>query len=70
MKKILVTFWKEKPNFDGKRPFGESNPESYIDKALIKAGLVEGELDKEYGWVDRVDSRAVNEIVLEIIRGF
>lgn len=69
LKLILTTFWKDKPEFSGKRPFGESNPESYIDKAFIQAKLVKGDLDED-GFVNHVDKEAVDAIVLEIIRSF
>jgi hypothetical protein len=64
---LLKAVWTEEEGFSGKRPFGNSGWKSNIEVALVEAGAVEGEIDED-GYLARVDSRAVNKIILDCIR--
>lgn len=64
--KLLTLVWTENECFNGKRPFGNSGWDGDFDLALIGAGLVEGAIDED-GYVEEVDSEAVNRLVLAAI---
>lgn len=64
--KLLALVWTDTECFDGKRPFGNSGWDGDFDLALIKAGMVEGAIDED-GYVEEVDSEAVNRMVLAAI---
>jgi len=49
---LLRTLWKEQEGFSGKRPFGNSSWSLEMHKALICAGAIEWEIDKENDWID------------------
>jgi hypothetical protein len=59
---LLLTLWRKKANFDGKRPFGNSSWGSHLEKALIEAGYVEGNLDED-GYIERSDSDAADRLI-------
>ena len=59
---LLLTLWKKKANFDGKRPFRDSNWTGDLEKALIQAGCVEGSLDED-GYIERVDEGAADLLI-------
>lgn len=56
--KLLATLWDEGEGFSGKRPLGNSCWESDLYIPLIKAGIVEGVLDEENGWLDEISDEA------------
>lgn len=64
---LLAAIWNEKEGFSGKRPFGNSGWDCDFNQAFIKAGWVTGKLDEE-GWVDEVDSDAVDRLVTSAIK--
>ncbi len=64
---LLARLWTEGERFSGKRPFGDSGWKLDPAPALIRAGLIEGKLDEEYGWVDEVDSEALDRLVTAAI---
>lgn len=65
--KLLSTLWREAERFSGKRPFGSSNWQYRVYKALIKYGVVPGELDEEDDIVE-VDTKQADAIMEQAIR--
>ena len=65
-KKLLLTLWKEGEGFSGKRPFGNSGWDYEIYAALIKAGVVPGNLDED-GYVENIDYDKADIAVMEAI---
>lgn len=59
---LLLTLWEEQDGFSGKRPFGDSGWDNDIFEALVRAGVVDGELDED-GYLEDVDEDAANELV-------
>jgi hypothetical protein len=57
---------REEEDFDGKRPFGNSRWQTDLGHALVRAGLVNGEVDR-HGNVDWVDYEAARPLVLAAI---
>lgn len=64
---LLSTLWKKAERFSGKRPFGSSLWQYCVYKALIKHGVVPGELDEEDDIVE-VDTKQADEIIEQAIR--
>jgi len=69
LKALLTTLWNEGEGFSGKRPFGNSGWEYDLYKALIKAGVCQGELD-EYDCIEYVDTDNANELIFKAIEMF
>lgn len=44
---LLSTLWEEGERFGGKRPFGNSGWEYDLYRPLVKAGIIEGQLDDD-----------------------
>src|SRR5689334_2072025 len=44
---LLAAVWTEGEGFSGKRPFGNSGWEDDLYAALVRAGMIEGELDPD-----------------------
>lgn len=65
--KLLATLWDEKEGFDGKRPFGNSDWDSDLIVALIRAGLIEGELDED-GYIESCDDDAAERLIAAAIQ--
>lgn len=68
---LLSTLWIEDEGFSGKRPFGNSSWQYEVYIALSDAGLVEGLVLDEDGYVDsfsRESQIAADELVLQAIR--
>lgn len=65
--KLLAELWQELEGFSGKRPFGNSSWEYELYKPLIKAGLVDGELDED-GGIDRVDHGHADLLIAQAIQ--
>jgi hypothetical protein len=64
--RLLSTLWYKSHLFSGNRPFGKSGWKHDIEKALIQNEYIKGKID-EYGYVEEGDSRALDEIILNII---
>jgi hypothetical protein len=60
--RLLGVLWDEQEGFSGKRPWGNSGWDSDVEAALIRAGLVDGELDSD-GFIERVDSREADRLI-------
>lgn len=43
--RLAMVMWDEGEDVSGKRPFGNSSWEGEVIEALIRAGLIEGDLD-------------------------
>ncbi len=52
---LLTALWDKGEAFSGKRPFGNSSWKYEIYIALVEAGIVDGEIDREDGYYDLVD---------------
>lgn len=65
--RLLEVLWYQKDGFSGKRPFGNSDWCGDVEIALIQAGHVEGVID-EYGYINSVDSEAVNRLIESAIQ--
>jgi hypothetical protein len=64
---LLALFWEDQEMFDAKRPFGDSGWASDLDKALIRAGHVNGTIDDD-GDVTELDMDAVDELIAAAIQ--
>lgn len=67
---LLAAVWAEGEGFSGKRPFGTSSWEGDLFIALVRAGVIEGELDAD-GYLDslaRDEEAKGQEIILRAIR--
>ena len=67
LKKLLSELWIEGEGFSGKRPFGNSGWEYDLYKPLVKAKVVKGELNED-GYIDSVDEKKANKIILDAIK--
>jgi hypothetical protein len=63
---LLETLWQEKGGFSGKRPFGNSNWEFDLYKALVEAGLVTGTIDDD-GYLFEVEDDEADELIAQAI---
>lgn len=66
LRELLLTLWREGEGFSGKRPFGTGGWELDAYAALIKAGVVKGELD-EYGHVEEVNRLEAEKVIERLI---
>lgn len=64
---LLTKVWEEAEGFSGKRPFGNSDWQTVVYGQLVKAGLLEGELDED-GYLESVDYGAGEELVVAAIK--
>jgi len=69
LKELLLKLWDEGECFSGKRPFGNSGWEYELYHALALNGLVEGEIDPEYGDLVDVDEVASRQFIRDLILG-
>ena len=67
LKVLLFKIWNEGEGFSGKRPFGNSGWEFEIYKALVVAGAVKGEVDKEYGDLIDCNFSKANQLIFKAI---
>jgi hypothetical protein len=67
LKELLIALWTEAEGFSGKRPFGNSGWQFEIYECLIKNRVVEGKLDDD-GYVEEIDIKVADEIILDVIR--
>ena len=65
---LLFKIWEEGEGFSGKRPFGNSGWQYEVYYCLVKNGLVEGEIDPEYGDLISFDREAAEDFVYEYLR--
>lgn len=63
---LLTTVWREGENFDSKKPFGNSNWESELYAALVRADLLTGTFDAD-GALDECDYEAGDELIRKAI---
>ena len=63
---LLITLWKEKEGFSGKRPFGNSDWDSDLVACMIKNKAFPGEIDED-GNPEEYDQKAFNKFVLKKI---
>lgn len=63
---LLMKLWEENEGFNGKRPWGNSGWDYDVYVPLIKAGLIEGELDED-GCVVTLDEGVANKWVADNI---
>lgn len=54
---LLTELWEQEEGFSGKRPFGNGGWKRDVEKALIKAGVIENE-----------DTKDFNKIILNCIK--
>lgn len=66
LQELLRSLFREGESFSGKRPFGNSGWESEINVALVKSGLVDGEID-EWGGLVQCDLDKAYELIDEAI---
>ena len=64
---LLVTLWSEGEGFSGKRPFGNSGWQWDVYVPLVRAGLISGEIDKQYDEVVDVDEATGADFVVKLI---
>ena len=67
LKKILCEFLMKTESFSGKRPFGNGAWDNDAIKALIKAGVLTGEVDQDD---DLCDSKDATPLFLAIVHKF
>ena len=67
LQELLLTLWKEKEGFSGKRPFGNGGWEFDIYACLIKNNIIEGRFDED-GFIEDVDDEKGYAIILEAIK--
>ena len=65
---LLQALWCEKEMFSGKKPFGNSDWDSDVAVALIKAKVVRGKLDPN-GYIEKVKWGDVDRVMAEAIEG-
>lgn len=56
LKELLYCLITEQEGFSGKRPFGNSGWTHGLEKAMVEAQLIDGEIDKD-GFLKRSDSK-------------
>lgn len=64
---LLAELWREEDGFSGKRPFGNSGWPYDIYVPMVRAGIVEGQIDED-GYVERLDVPAADEFILAAIQ--
>lgn len=60
---LMLLLWQQEDEFSGKRPFGNSDWSMEVDRALIKAGLLE-----EDEWGFPADDWVASQLVREAIK--
>lgn len=66
MRKLLVKMWDEGEGFSGKKPFGNSGWEQPITLAMIRAKLINGEIDED-GFIKTMDRSASERLIRKAI---
>jgi len=66
---LLRTLWDEEDGFSGKRPFGNSCWQHELYDPLVRAGIIDGNVDDEYdggrAWATNTDK--AHEIIQQVI---
>lgn len=70
MKRMLLTLFHEEEGFSGKRPFGNSSWKHDAQIALVRIGLVDGDIDREEGWLNDINDEQCETLFNDIIRSF
>lgn len=65
--RLLWTLWKEEEGFSGKRPLGNSGWRSDLAKPLVLAGVIEGSIDADEGYLEDCDDDAMEAEVFKLI---
>lgn len=68
LKKLLYKVWEEAECFSGKRPFGNSGWQYEMAKCLIVKKVISGELDEDDEYVEDVNFKDVDKVMLECIK--
>ncbi len=63
---VLQAIWREKADFDGKRPFGYRSWPYELYEALIRAEVVAGKLDRD-GMVEDVNKPEADKLIRDAI---
>ena len=66
LKRLLITLWKEKDQFSGKRPFGNGGWDYEIYKVLISNGIIKGTIDGD-GYVYDCDDDEGDKVIVKCI---
>lgn len=66
MRKLLAKMWDEGEGFSGKKPFGNSGWEQPIITAMVRAKLINGEIDED-GFIKTVDRSAGERLIRKAI---
>lgn len=69
LKRLLTDLWRKEESFNGKRPFGNSGWQLDVYAALARGGVISGTFD-ENGYLDDVDEKAGEEMILKLIDWF
>jgi hypothetical protein len=62
---LLMNLWEEREEFNGKRPFGNSDWEYDLYKPLVKNGVVNGEMEGNY--INEVNEEQANNLIRGLI---
>ena len=63
---LLDALWSEEEGFSAKRPFGNSGWQYDVYLPMIRAGMIDGQIDGD-GYVDRCDVQAADRLILAAI---
>lgn len=63
---LLTTLWKEKEEFSGKRPFGDSCWEMSIYRLLVDEKVIQGEIDGD-SYLKSFDRQSADAIIKDLI---
>lgn len=66
---LLSKVWEEEESFSGKRPFGNSGWKYDLRNALVKHGVVDGNIYEEDGYeeIDCTEIRKADELIAQAI---
>ena len=67
LEQLLTTVWIEEEGFSGKRPFGNSGWKQDVAVALIKAKVIDGELDED-GYIEDYDRQEFETLMRDLIK--
>lgn len=65
--KLAINVIVETEGFSGKRPFGNSGWYRELVEPLVRAGVVRGEIDEEWGDVDGYDYKEIDTVLTKAI---
>lgn len=67
LRTLLTMLWQEEEGFNSKRPFGNSGWTTEVYADLVKAGVLDGEIDED-GYLESVDDGDAEELVVSAIK--